>query len=52
MSDLLEIDFLEEFGALSTKVRNSSSFCIEMKESVPTSEEDTSSNQGSRSKDK
>jgi hypothetical protein len=32
MGDLLEIDFIEEFGALSTKVRNSDSFCKEMNE--------------------
>jgi hypothetical protein len=31
MADLLEIDFLEEFGALSTKVKNSNSFCKEMR---------------------
>lgn len=39
MSDLLEIDFIEQFGALSTKVKNSNSFCIEMKEDQNSSDD-------------
>ena len=30
MSDLLEVDMVRRFGALSTQVRNSDSFCKEM----------------------
>lgn len=40
MSELLEIDFIQEFGALSSKVRNSNSFCKEMSEENHPSTED------------
>lgn len=43
MSDLLEIDFIEQFGALSTKVKNSNSFCMEMKEGQHSSDDEMDS---------
>ena len=37
MSDLLEIEFVGQFGAVATKVRNSDSFCKEMHEELQSS---------------
>lgn len=43
MSDLLEIDFIEQYQALSTRVKNSNSFCIEMKEDQNSSDDEMDS---------
>lgn len=42
MTDLLEIDFIGEFGALHTEVKNSNSFCKEMSEKKPEFQPSTS----------